>query len=311
MPRKPPAGLEALPAHRRDYLLWHHVLRLDYDGVNDLVIERSDRPCSMSWGAPVVAGKRIAVLGSDGRYHLLLDGRLTCGEKRAEPERGDLIAHSQTCSWWNDEVRFRVQAPIEARGPDGTVIVGVIGTHQITWMVKLTGVSVKDPARVRVGDRCPDVTRHDILPDGQSPWPAHQSVTGSVGRQRALLVRALGPYCGTCRQQWGTHVDHDHFTGRVRGLLCGGCNTYVDKCPHPSGCAFADYLNDPPAIHLQLRYPRGDRLGPFSKTGAKIEYLGFDPLYHGRKEEERRSAHLPPPNHSGIDVDGAVEMPLF
>lgn len=42
----------------------------------------------------------------------------------------------------------------------------------------------------------------------------------------------------------------------VRGYLCVDCNSRVDQCLHASGCAFADYLNDPPAFRLRLVYPK-------------------------------------------------------
>ncbi len=52
---------------------------------------------------------------------------------------------------------------------------------------------------------------------------------------RALMERQ-GGVCALCRQEWrgwggrtGLHVDHCHRTGRVRGLLCGDCNTALGR----------------------------------------------------------------------------------
>lgn len=67
----------------------------------------------------------------------------------------------------------------------------------------------------------------------------------------------------------------DHFTGLVRGLLCRNCNSRVDWCVHVSGCPWADYLNNPPAAHLQLIVPNR-RLSAGERD--RIDYLGFNPF---------------------------------
>lgn len=38
------------------------------------------------------------------------------------------------------------------------------------------------------------------------------------------LVEAQGGTCALCRERPAQHVDHDHLTGRVRGVLCSCCN---------------------------------------------------------------------------------------
>jgi hypothetical protein len=49
----------------------------------------------------------------------------------------------------------------------------------------------------------------------------------SAADQEAML-EAQGHVCALCRRPPGKKrlsVDHDHVTGRVRGMLCGACNT--------------------------------------------------------------------------------------
>ncbi len=46
------------------------------------------------------------------------------------------------------------------------------------------------------------------------------------------LLKEQNYYCAICPKQKSTtrnnlHIDHDHVTGRVRGLLCSKCNTAI------------------------------------------------------------------------------------
>jgi hypothetical protein len=43
-------------------------------------------------------------------------------------------------------------------------------------------------------------------------------------QQVAEMVEAQGGKCAICRRKDAEHVDHDHATGRIRGILCFTCN---------------------------------------------------------------------------------------
>jgi hypothetical protein len=41
------------------------------------------------------------------------------------------------------------------------------------------------------------------------------------------LVAAQGDVCAICEKRSATQVDHDHMTGKVRGVLCLECNAAI------------------------------------------------------------------------------------
>lgn len=109
------------------------------------------------------------------------------------------------------------------------------------------GEAVENAADVPVEQRCDRAAGR---------WPASVTCRDARSTVRRRLVDALGPGCVTCPDPWATKIDHDHFTGLVRGYLCTSCNTGLDLCPHVSGCRFSDYLAKPPALELAVTYPR-------------------------------------------------------
>ncbi|MFV2198423.1 endonuclease domain-containing protein [Nocardiopsis sp. LOL_012] len=75
-------------------------------------------------------------------------------------------------------------------------------------------------------------------------------------RQRWKVAEQAGFGCAVCGGAGLGVMDHDPFTGLIRGMLCTHCNNNVDLCPHAVGCRWGEYLDDPPAAHLGLVYPR-------------------------------------------------------
>jgi hypothetical protein len=57
--------------------------------------------------------------------------------------------------------------------------------------------------------------------------PTRAKALGVTDDEYARLLAAQGGHCALCPNVPKTrrlHVDHDHATGRVRGLLCYRCN---------------------------------------------------------------------------------------
>ncbi|MFE5049056.1 hypothetical protein ACFRAI_22370 [Streptomyces sp. NPDC056637] len=83
-------------------------------------------------------------------------------------------------------------------------------------------------------------------------------------------------------------------------LLCAFCNRTLEHCPHLNGCPKADYMNHPPAEHLQLMYPASMEWKPKASTrDRKIGMLGFDPFTDWIPADE---ADIAPPASDCLDL---------
>ncbi len=76
------------------------------------------------------------------------------------------------------------------------------------------------------------------------------------GEYQDLNLKQNG-LCGICKlapkANRKLHVDHDHTTGLVRGLLCPRCNVvlgFVESEPHLLGVPFLEYLNKHKEVSL-------------------------------------------------------------
>ena len=60
-----------------------------------------------------------------------------------------------------------------------------------------------------------------------------KSKYGLTPEAKREMLRTQGGVCAICKKTPAsanaTHVDHDHKTGRIRGILCNVCNWYLGK----------------------------------------------------------------------------------
>jgi len=70
---------------------------------------------------------------------------------------------------------------------------------------------------------------------------------GMTPEQYDAMLQDQGGVCLLCgrppRSSYSLHVDHDHGSGRVRGLLCFSCNN-----------ALGDFADDPDRLRAAARY---------------------------------------------------------
>lgn len=128
---------------------------------------------------------------------------------------------------------------------------------QLRYVHRLTSV---DPvARTAVCAKCGPVRIHKQA----NTWKCAQRerkgnrVSTTKLRRRSLrerILEAQGGVCAICggddpRSKHGWHLDHDHETGVVRGVLCFRCNVVLLRFGRDQLQRALDYLNKPPGEH--------------------------------------------------------------
>jgi hypothetical protein len=86
---------------------------------------------------------------------------------------------------------------------------------------------------------------------------------GLTLEQYDAMLEAQGGVCAICRQprpeERTLHVDHDHDTGAIRGLLCFTCNN-----------ALGDFRDEPELFHAAAEYlDRDDELATLARSRAR------------------------------------------
>ena len=99
------------------------------------------------------------------------------------------------------------------------------------------------------------------------------------GRQVVKLLLDADPSqtCAICSIGGKLHVDHDHATGKIRGLLCRGCNmglgNFRDSTVYLNRAI--EYLKNPPASLLSLACQPGQAakksISSMTKTPASSD----------------------------------------
>lgn len=100
-------------------------------------------------------------------------------------------------------------------------------------------VSIKVWSRqVRCAVAVRDYKRTYKREHGVVGWKKPHGLTGTQAREYRR-----GKTCAICGAGEELHVDHDHASGRIRGVLCRGCN-----------CGLGNFKDDPERLAAAIAY---------------------------------------------------------
>jgi hypothetical protein len=108
----------------------------------------------------------------------------------------------------------------------------------------------KDPEKFRRYKRLSYHKNHDKNIELNRKWSLLLRYNLTLAQYSEMVAKQDGR-CAICKQRTGKRlvVDHDHTSGRVRGLLCGPCNSGIGhlKDDYFIVKSAADYLSCVPA----------------------------------------------------------------
>jgi hypothetical protein len=84
---------------------------------------------------------------------------------------------------------------------------------------------------------------------------------GITEEERAAILKRQGGVCAICGTPDPEHLDHDHATGKIRGILCNRCNMGLGL-----------FSDDPVRLQSAINYLRGLRVEVFDPPPFPIEY---------------------------------------
>jgi hypothetical protein len=104
-----------------------------------------------------------------------------------------------------------------------------------------------------------EVVRSNAIKNHGSTRSKHLKARyGLTSEEVAAMIEAQGGLCAICRRKAAEHVDHDHYTGEVRGILCFTCNVGLGNFGDDPDLMMlaSDYLlfDDNGEVREHLRY---------------------------------------------------------